>query len=98
MLISQEPSVRFTSNLDSVWVRVCSTTRWHCFCAMTLPGVYGCTKCIPEGFLAEKQGKIQPGVFPLCFLDVQSCITVIQYFPSSVKKQIHYCSQKTRVP
>ena len=31
VLISQEPLVQFTSNLDSVWVRVCPTIRWHCF-------------------------------------------------------------------
>ena len=26
-------------------------------------GAYRCAKHIPDGFLAEKQGKIQPGVF-----------------------------------
>ena len=29
--ISLEPSVRFTSFLDTIYLRVCPTTRWHCF-------------------------------------------------------------------
>ena len=34
MSISLEPSVRFTSFLDTVYLRVCPTTRWSCFCVM----------------------------------------------------------------
>ena len=36
------------------------------FMVLTSQGVYGCTKHIQDGFLAEKQGKIQPGVFLVC--------------------------------
>ena len=30
MSISQEPSVQFTSNFDTVCMRVCPTKQWHC--------------------------------------------------------------------
>ena len=38
MSISLEPSVRFTSFLDTVYLRVCPTTRWHCFCSNDITG------------------------------------------------------------
>ena len=67
MLISQEPSVQFTLNFDSVYMRVCPTTRWHNFCSNDIVGcVWVCEmhpRCIFLAEKAEKQGKIQPGVF-----------------------------------
>ena len=54
MLISQELLVQFTSNLDSVWVRVCPTTRWHHFHGDYVMGCIWAMKCIQDIFLAEK--------------------------------------------
>ena len=31
MAISWEPLVRLTPNLDTVYLKVCCITRWHCF-------------------------------------------------------------------
>ena len=46
-------------------------------------GVYRCVKHIQGVFLAEKQGKIQPGVFPEVSPECPMySITVIQYFLS----------------
>ena len=47
MSISQELLVRFTSNLDSVYMRVCPTTRCCCFYSDDFMGVHtGAPKCI----------------------------------------------------
>ena len=40
MSISLEPSVRFTSVLDTIYLRVCPTTRWHRFCSDDVTGVH----------------------------------------------------------
>ena len=39
MSISLEPSVQFTSFLDTIYLRVCPTTRWHHFCSDDIMGV-----------------------------------------------------------
>ena len=65
MAVSWELLVQLTPDLDTVYLRVCPTTRWHHFHDNESWGAYGCVKCIVGVFLAEKQGKIQPGVFLL---------------------------------
>ena len=48
MLISLELLVRLTSNLDKMYMRVCPTTRWHCFCTNDVTGVSRGTKMALE--------------------------------------------------
>ena len=83
--ISLEPSVQFTSFLDTIYLRVCPTTRWHHFYGDNVTGyVHRCAKCIGGTFSGRNQGKIQPGVIPECFpgCPVSSIIvvTVIQWY------------------
>ena len=60
--------------------------------------IWVCVKCIAGVFLAEKQGKIQPGVFLL--FSQAFYITVIQYFPSfhagnNVQKKLEFFAHIT---
>ena len=67
------------------------------FMAMMSQGAYGCMKHTPGMFSGRKAKIDTTWSVPKCFLDVQSCITVIQwYFPSF--DGVKQCSKKTRVP
>ena len=92
MLISQEPSVWFTSNLDRVYMRVCPTTRWHCFCHNDITGCVQVCKMHPRCFPGRKNKerynlgcsycvpKWFPGVFPL--------VGLLKWMSSSYKQFI----------
>ena len=38
MAVSQEPLVGFTPILDTIYLKVCPTTRWHHFCGIDIMG------------------------------------------------------------
>ena len=56
MSISLEPSVQFTSFLDTIYLKVCPTSRWCHFCADDVTGVHtGAQNVLGVHFLVEKQ-------------------------------------------
>ena len=81
MSISQEPSVRFASNLDTVYLRVCPTTWWRRFCGDDVTGVCMGAWTHRGWFSGRKTRKDTTWsvsiVFPGCPV---SCITVIQWY------------------
>ena len=50
VLISQELLVQFTTNLDSVYMRVCPTTKWHHFNSSDVMGCIQVHKMHPGWF------------------------------------------------
>ena len=71
MAVSWEPSVQFASEFDTVYLRVCPTTRWRLFAAMTSRGAYGCAKRIPDALSGRKGRKARKDItwsVPKCVL------------------------------
>ena len=54
MAVSQEPLVRLTPNLDTVYLRVCPTTREHHFCGDDVTGVHRVHKTYPGCIFWQK--------------------------------------------
>ena len=82
MAVSRGTVSLIASEFDTVYLRVCPTTRWHCFCSDDVTGcAYRCAKCTQDMFSGRKTRKDTtwsvPIVFPGCPV---SCITVIQWY------------------
>ena len=75
MSISLEPLVRFTSFLDTIYLRVYPTTKWHCFCSNDVTGCTWECKMHPGWFsgLENTHNKDRYNLewFLSVFLDVQ---------------------------
>ena len=56
MAVSWEPLIQLTLNLDTVYLRVCPTTRWCHFCGDDVTGVCTDAQNIPQvHFLVENK-------------------------------------------